>query len=93
MQTRSMTNKESIKVGRKYAHFKHYGIYYGYPKCCIEYFISNVDKKNKDNIMVANDTGFIPCDNHTELIMKKKLKLNDLIMYRKCKTAFPCSCR
>ena len=33
--------------------------------------------------------GFIPCFNHAEQILSKKVQLSDLIRNRKCKTPFP----
>jgi len=72
------------------------GEYYGYPKCCIDNFMENirnckpVNKLNfMDNYKAANNTGFIPCDEHTRKILQKEVKLKDIIINRQCENKFP----
>lgn len=70
------------------------GKYYGYPECCIEFFMTimvnrELGKKAQINRMVSNDTGFIPCTNHARQILKKKMTLEDILQNRQCETKFP----
>lgn len=70
------------------------GIYYGYPECCIEFFMKNMFDKEKrknaqKNFKVSEGTGFIPCTNHTKQILKKKITLHDILHNRQCETLFP----
>jgi hypothetical protein len=78
---------------------KKLGEYYGYPKCCVNHFVDNIlygkksileyQKKYVNNYEVSKHTGFIPCTRHTNLILKNKMCLEDLIRNRKCKKKFP----
>lgn len=78
---------------------KRLGEYYGYPKCCINHFVDNILNGKKSileyqkiyakNYEVSKHTGFIPCTRHTNLILKNKMSLEDLIRNRKCKKKFP----
>ena len=75
------------------------GEYYGYPKCCINHFVDNIlcgkksileyQKIYVKNYEVSKNTGFIPCTRHTNLILRNKIRLEDLIRNRKCKKKFP----
>ena len=80
----------------KYAKFYQKGKFYGYPTCCIDNFMTNLmpvsrerNIKYKQNIKVSNHTGFIPCNEHTQQILDKKIVLADLIGSRICYTPFP----
>ena len=64
------------------------GEWFGYPKCCIDYFVSG-KKISELQYSVANYHGFVPCPEHTEQINNGTLKLNDLIKNRTCKQPFP----
>lgn len=71
------------------------GIFYGYPSCCIKNFENNLlqpcHERNKIynlNLKVSNKTGFIPCNEHTQQILDKKIVLEDLIVSRICCTPF-----
>lgn len=78
---------------------KRLGEYYGYPKCCINHFVDNILNGKKSileyqkiyvkNYETSKHTGFIPCTRHTNLILKNKMRLEDLIRNRKCKKKFP----
>lgn len=63
------------------------GIYYGYPKCCIDSFMN----RNKDVIQtkVSFNTGFIPCIDCSKKL-KKPRDIDLIIKNRKCQTIFPC---
>jgi len=72
------------------------GAYYGYPSCCIKNFENNLLQPSRErneiyklNIKVSKKTGFIPCNEHTQQILDKKIVLEDLIVMRKCCTPFP----
>ena len=81
---------------KKYANFYKKGKFYGYPTCCIDNFMKNLmpvsrerNIKYKQNITVSNNTGFIPCNEHTKQILEKNIVLADLIGSRICFTPFP----
>ena len=70
------------------------GKYYGYPECCIEFFMTimvnkEFGKKAQINRKVSNDTGFIPCTKHAEQILEKKITLENILYNRQCETKFP----
>jgi len=72
--------------------FNKTGIYFGYPQCCIDQFITNFEKRvrvGKANKKAANGHGFIPCDAHALQIINKQIKLEDLIHDRVCEMVFP----
>jgi hypothetical protein len=79
----------------------YYGRYYGYPVCCIKEFTVymsmnriNQQKYKKEtelNVKVSRNTGFIPCNYHTNKILIGEMKLEDLIINRICKSKFPYS--
>jgi hypothetical protein len=75
-------------------YYKRVGTYYGYPECCIEFFIQNmfyVEKRNKaqKNIKASGETGFIPCTKHAKQILNKSITIQDILQNRKCETEFP----
>jgi len=64
------------------------GVYYGYPKCCIEQFendlktgICYVDRKNR---LKASKNGFVPCDFHASLINRGVALITTILINRKC---------
>lgn len=72
------------------------GVYYGYPLCCIKNFQDNLLQPGRErneiyklNINVSKNTGFIPCNEHTQQILDNKIVLEDLIVMRKCGFPFP----
>lgn len=84
--------QESIESGEKY----------GFPKCCIDEFVSlppGEMKKNKpteDHVLrfemgkINGDfTGFVPCINHARMIQQGKILLSDLIDYNKREEFMP----
>jgi hypothetical protein len=85
----TLTYKEYCSNKRKL------GEYYGYPDCCIEAFIGRKhDKRRVRDICprsckAARRTGFIPCDKHAEEILRGSIRIEDLIVDRKCETRFP----
>lgn len=73
---------------------KSYGVYYGYPKCCIRSF-----HKMLNNKLLASDlsevrrkaakNGFIPCLSHAKEIEAGKIKIEELILpTRQCERPF-----
>lgn len=77
-----------------YANKRKVGIYFGYPKCCIEFYMKSIFDKNMQNevqqsMEVSNETGFIPCTKHTQQILKKETTLHDILCNRQCETTFP----
>lgn len=66
------------------------GIYFGYPKCCIEAFCYHQKGKPTDQQVEASQLkGFIPCPKHTEEILQGKTTLESLIQNRKHYFPFP----
>ncbi len=71
------------------------GKHYGYPQCCIEWFIKErIEKHPMDMIpltakqsQVHGNNGFIPCPTCAETVTKETL--HTLIKGRKCSTPFP----
>lgn len=63
------------------------GIYYGYPKCCINAFI--VSHSRNDSFVVECEGGFVPCDKHLDMITFGYCNTSDLIQNRKCEVMFP----
>jgi hypothetical protein len=64
---------------------KKQGDYFGYPKCCIRSFVGFISgKKKRDPIQnqASHPEGFVPCKKHAELIIKKKVKVIDLLENR-----------
>jgi len=67
-----------------------YGKIFGYPECCIEEFISDMeinrlsnddsDVRNEEQIEIARSTwGFVPCKMHTQMIMEGKTTPEHLV--------------
>lgn len=68
------------------------GLYFGYPVCCCVAFdmmLSNNRHPTPQQFKAANNTGFIPCEHHTKLILSGKITLESLIHDRKAVIAFP----
>jgi hypothetical protein len=68
------------------------GKHFGYPECCINEFCEIEYKKRtkaQDMRSVHQNTGFIPCANHAELILKGEITLSSLISNRKNRAKFP----
>jgi hypothetical protein len=71
------------------------GIYYGYPKCCIKEFLSDVtigimfvNKRNRRKRTKVAKNGFVPCKKHARLINRKEIKIESLIKNRICPIPF-----
>ena len=68
------------------------GEYFGYPKCCVDQFVEDIINCNKISDLRENagqGTGFIPCDEHANLVVNCGKPLKSLINGRACPTAFP----
>jgi hypothetical protein len=68
-------------------YFYKLGKFYGYPDCCIYDFVNKI--RTKEQIKASKYSGFIPCVKHAEEILAKKIKIEDLISNRVCKSEFP----
>lgn len=71
------------------------GTYFGYPKCCIKEFYTDLEigilfanKRNRMKRIKAGKNGFIPCKKHARLINKKEITIDSLIKNRMCPTPF-----
>lgn len=80
--------------------FRSIGLYFGYPTCCIKYFVQNIlcygpnassTKKSPSRVQrrVSKNTGFIPCSYCTWKILSKQTTLSGLITKRISPNAFP----
>jgi len=68
------------------------GIYYGYPKCCINSYISHhYNEKSFTHLQmcVSAGTGFIPCLNHAQELCKRNNSIISIISKRECPFDFP----
>jgi len=68
------------------------GIYYGYPKCCINsYIVNHFNCKSFTHVQlcVSAGTGFIPCIQHAENLHKENMHIHTIIRKRECPHAFP----
>lgn len=65
------------------------GLYYGYPKCCIDSFCKSNGKLTKEQNDVHKNNGFIPCQKCSEKILAGEATLENLITNRVCKKVFP----
>jgi hypothetical protein len=61
------------------------GIHYGYPDCCINYFISGLERsiEQKSIIEKINCKGFVPCPSCSLKILNKEFSIEALITNRK----------
>lgn len=75
--------------------FRLNGVYYGYPKCCIDNFIAmsgiNFARSARtiEQNKVHQNNGFIPCPVCAANIVAGKNNLQDLIKNRFCPEPFP----
>lgn len=66
------------------------GLYFGYPKCCIEDFVNRFPEPPPvERREIHNFKGFIPCKECCDKILSGKATLESLITNRICQTAFP----
>jgi len=65
--------------------FAENGKYFGYPQCCIDYFITNSSTERNPS---WNKTGFIPCPNCLKTVNDVD-GLARLIVGRECEKPFP----
>jgi DNA-directed RNA polymerase subunit M/transcription elongation factor TFIIS len=71
------------------------GNYYGYPTCCIAHFVKHrllpimpAPLTSTQNILHSN-TGFIPCPDCADKLIKENKELSSLISRRICPYSFP----
>ncbi len=66
-------------------HFVVKGVQFGYPECCIKEFIENRcipiynGKIPKEQVLINNFSGFIPCIKHAKQVKSGKITLSSLI--------------
>ena len=68
-----------------------YGVYYGYPDCCIKEFCELLLRKRKptiEQILTGKGSGFIPCLECCEKV-KEGMRIEEILVNRKCPMAFP----
>lgn len=69
--------------------WKEQGKYYGYPQCCIDYFVNNFPNVEDTPTYIHKGTGFIPCPYHQNQIIEKEATLGSLIKNRHHPLPFP----
>lgn len=83
--------KQCEKAGMSSDIMKKQGKAFGYPKCCIEQFISDVEQLHTDGedsriparkIIGALTEGFVPCTTHAMKLMTGEIRLEELIKKR-----------
>jgi len=71
------------------------GIHYGFPLCCINSFRDGIHNINAKLYKVqmpntgVNNTGYIPCLEHLNLLTNKQVTIDELLKNRKCESSFP----
>lgn len=68
------------------------GIYYGYPKCCINSYIANHyndESFTHIQLCVSAGTGFIPCQQHAFALISQNIDISLIIRNRQCRFDFP----
>lgn len=84
--------KDLINIRRTYKIMYQTGLYYGYPKCCINAFVlKTVNQQKEEPIqeLAGRYTGYVPCVKCSKKITSNCLSVEDLIKNRKCNTKFP----
>lgn len=72
-----------------------HGIFFGYPSCCINSFVANFGTPdNASRFDVSNNTGFVPCEKHAQMIRNNECTLESLVDKDKrlCEVPFPNTC-
>lgn len=64
------------------------GIYFGYPKCCINEFCHEIINDKDPSERNIDGSGFIPCRTHFIQIQLGEIQLGDLIKNRICQEPF-----
>jgi hypothetical protein len=67
------------------------GAYFGYPKCCIAYFMNRYNNQlmPRKQYIQDNDTGFLPCKPCADRVLSGEITIDQLITNRECETEFP----
>jgi hypothetical protein len=65
---------------RKYSKWERLGIYFGYPRCCIDAFCNEMILRHQKR--AGNQSGFIPCKKHARMVLHKTVRLEQLIQNR-----------
>ena len=84
--------KSLVNFRKSYRLIYKTGLYYGYPKCCINDFVIRLHNNQQSEPiqeLAGMYTGFSPCMKCSEKIILKKLSPHDIIENRSCKTEFP----
>lgn len=59
------------------------GRYFGYPECCIEWFINRIGYDvNEEQEAISNGNGFIACPACAKKVVTKEINFTDLIKNR-----------
>ena len=77
---------------RDYNDKRKLGVYFGYPECCIDFFMNKSTQLRKQetiNGKASNGSGFIPCTKHAQQILNKEIRLVDILHNRECEAIFP----
>lgn len=89
---KSFENKNSYSNRQFYKNIYKAGIYFGYPKCCINSYIShhyNEKSFTYIQVCVSSGTGFIPCLRHAEYLHNRNIDIDTIIGKRECPLSFP----
>jgi hypothetical protein len=66
------------------------GVYFGYPSCCIQWFVENHSEKlTLCQKMTHRGFGFIPCPKCSRELLLGKITYESLLKDRICETKFP----
>lgn len=91
-ETKALHEQRFLEWREKFPAIVDRGIYYGYPKCCI----NDVCFRKWNGIrisplqrLVSGKTAFIPCVEHAQQIADLEIEISSLITDRKCKHQFP----
>lgn len=68
--------------------FEEWGRYFGYPECCIKWFVEHAGTKlTTSQNAVHGHRGFIPCPSCADKVTRETL--HTLLVDRKCALPFP----
>lgn len=68
------------------------GEYFGYPKCCIDYFCNDpcqIRITTHQKAVKSLKYGYVPCDSCAKKVVEGRVEVQDLIQNRICISEFP----
>lgn len=65
------------------------GNYFGYPECCINAFVADLQSGNSPAARKLDNSGFIPCAECRQKIISNQAAISDLIVNRRSPLEFP----